>query len=45
MCPWQAVRALGEGMPQTPESNGSPSGIDGFVIRRPTELKAKSGSA
>ena len=45
MCPWQAVRAIAEGMPQTPDSNESPSGIDAFAIRRPTGLKAKSGSA
>ena len=45
MCPWQAVRAMAEGMPQTPDSNESPSGIDAFAIRRPTGLKAKSGSA
>ena len=24
MCPWQAVRAMAEGMPQTPEIHGAP---------------------
>ena len=44
MCPLQAARALSEGMPQMPESNGGPSAIDGFVIRRLTGPEAESGS-
>ena len=46
VCPLQAAKALGEGMPQTPESDDrGPSNIDGFAIRRPMRPKAKSGSA
>ena len=45
MCPLQTARALEEGMPQMPESNGGPSAIDGFAIRRLKGPKAGSGSA
>ena len=45
MCPLQTARALEEGMPQMPESDGGPLAIEEFAIRRLKEPKAKSGSA
>ena len=34
MCPLQTARALAEGMPQMPGSNGGSSAIDSFAIKR-----------
>ena len=45
MCLLQATRALSERMPQMPESNGGPSDIDGFAIRKLMGPEAESGSA
>ena len=36
---------MAEGILQMPESDGGPSAIDGFAIRRLSGPKAKSGSA
>ena len=38
-------QALAEGMPQMPESNGSPSAFNGFTIKILMRPKAKSDSA
>ena len=45
MCPLQTARALKGGVPQMPGSDGGPSAIDGFAIRRLKGPKAESGSA